>query len=62
VVRISDFGFRIFLRFALGLAKAGDPISFFPLTALLEQFDPFEAFHDIPFSAQSGSGAKTTML
>ena len=48
----SSFGFRIlgFLRFALGFAKAGDPVALFPLTAFLEEFEALKALQNVPFS------------
>jgi len=50
------------LRFALGLPKARNPVSFFPLPPLLEQLDSLKTFQDIPFSTQSGRCAQTAML
>jgi hypothetical protein len=62
---LSDFGIRtsdFTLGFLLGLAQAGNPVASFPLIALFEQLDPFKAFQNISFTAQSGCGPKTTML
>jgi len=51
-----------FLRFRLGLTQTGDPVSVFPLAAFLEQFRTLKTLEHIPFAAQSGSRAQTTML
>jgi hypothetical protein len=58
---LQRFGKRS-LSFGLGLTEAGDPVAVFPLAALLEQFRALKALEYIPFAAQSGSRAKTTML
>jgi hypothetical protein len=48
--------------FRLGFAQAGNPVSVFPLAAFLEQFRALKTLEHIPFAAQSGSRAQTTML
>jgi hypothetical protein len=48
--------------FRLGLAEAGHAITLFPLAAFLEQFHAFKPFENAAFSAQSGGGAKASML
>src|SRR5437016_2005650 len=55
----SVFGLRIsvsgvFFR----LAQPSDPFAWFPLAALLEQFQTFKAFQDISFAAQGGRRAQ----
>ena len=53
---------RHFLRFALGLSEARDAVPFFPLTALLEQFDAFKTLQDVAFAAQGRRRSQTSML
>ena len=48
--------------FRLGFAQAGDPVAIVPLSALLEQRGPLEAFQDVAFGAGCADGAKTPML
>jgi len=49
-------------RLRFGLAKAGGPVAFFPLAAFLEQFRGLKTLELIPFTAQGGRRAQTTML
>ena len=44
------------------LAQPGDPFALFPLAASLQYFEALKTFEHIPFAAQSGSRAQTTML
>jgi len=48
--------------FRLGLAQADHAVAFFPLPALLEQFDALEAFQDISFCAGGCCDAQAAML
>jgi hypothetical protein len=48
--------------FPFGLAQAGDAVALFPLAALLEQFQALETLQNVPFSAQGGRRAQTSML
>jgi hypothetical protein len=58
----SSFVIHHFLRFGLGFAQAGDAVAVFPLTAFLEQFRAFKTLEHIPFAAQHGGRAQTSML
>jgi len=58
VLRISDLLSRVPFR----LAQAGDPVTFFPLAAFLEQLQALEALQDVALAAQCSRGAETTML
>ena len=51
-----------FSGIGFGLAKSGDAVALFPLAAFLENFQALKSFEHIPFPAQSGSRAQTTML
>ena len=53
---------RCCLGFALGFPEACDAVPWFPLAAFLEQFYPLKALEDVPFAAQKGRRAQTTML
>ena len=52
--RGSDFG--------LGFAQTGNPIPLLPVSPFFQDLQPFKSFEDIPFAAQGGRGAQTTML
>ena len=51
-----------FLRFFLGLAKAGDALALFPLAALFEQFETLKALEHITLAAQRRRRPQTPML
>ena len=50
------------LGLAFGFAKPGDAVSGFPLPAFFQEFQAFETFQDVPFTAERGRGAQAAML
>ena len=52
----------LLLSVRFGLTQAGDAVAVFPLAAFFEQFRALKTLEHIPFAAQSGSRAQTTML
>ena len=59
---MGGIGLRPGLGLRFGFAEAGDTLSRFPLTALLEQLKPFKTLEHISFSTQGGRRAQTPML
>ncbi len=50
------------LHFGLGLTQPGDPVTLFPLAALLQQLNPFETLQNVPLATQGDRRAQTPML
>jgi hypothetical protein len=50
------------LLVGLGFAQTSDAIALFPLAALLQQFDPFKAFHNVALFSRGARGTQTSML
>jgi hypothetical protein len=48
--------------FRLGLAETGDAVARFPLTALLEQVDAFEALEDVAFNYEAVGALEAFVL
>lgn len=46
----------------LGLAKTGDAVAVFALTALLEEFGAFKTLEDVALATEGGSGAQAAVL
>jgi hypothetical protein len=61
-LRGSRSAFRRQSNVRFGFAQTGDTVALFPLTSPLKHFEAFKTFEHIPFAAQGGRRAQTSML